>query len=95
MKIIAMLICLVGCIFIYCSHHHQSLFKQHLSKYYAFMGLILLIISIILLFYSVPKLVAIYMWSMALIVTWSLLPFIALFKKNISHETSCSTKNSA
>lgn len=93
MKVIAVMICLIGCVLIYCSHHHQNLLKQHLAKPSALIGLILLIISLILLFSSVPKLVAIYMWSMTLIATWSLLPFIALFKKNIPHEISHSTKN--
>lgn len=93
MKLIAVMICLIGCGLIYASHHHQNLMKQHLSKYYAWTGLFFLVISLILLFCSVPKLVAIYMWSMVLITTWSLLPFIALFKKNIPHEMSRSTKN--
>ncbi|RKG31227.1 hypothetical protein [Acinetobacter tianfuensis] len=94
MKIIAVMICLIGCVLIYCSHRNQNLLKQHLPKKYAVTGLFLLIISVVLLFYSVPKLVAIYMWSMTLIAVWSLIPFVALFKKNTPHETSASTKNS-
>ncbi|WP_180103680.1 hypothetical protein [Acinetobacter sp. YH12134] len=93
MKIIAVMICLIGCVLVYCSHRHQNLLKQHFAKSAGLIGLILLIISLILLFCSVPKLVAIYMWSMTLVATWSLLPFIALFKKNIPHEISHSTKN--
>lgn len=94
MKIIAIMMCLLGCVLIYCSHRHQNLLKQYLPQYYALIGLSLLIVSIVLFFNCVPKLVAIYMWVMILITTWSLLPFIPLFKKNILNEISHSTKNS-
>ena len=94
MKIIAIMICLLGCVLIYCSHPHQNIFRQSLSKLYAVIGLSFLIISIILFFMCVPKLVAIYMWMMILVATWSLLPFIPLFKKKILDEISHSTKNS-
>ena len=92
-KILAVILCLIGCITLYCSHHHQSLLKQKLSKPYVYLGLSLLIIALILLFIAVPKLVAIYMWLMTTLVVCSLIPFIALFKKNTSNEISNSTKN--
>ena len=93
MKILAVILCMIGCVMLYCSHHHQSLIKQKLSKPYVYAGLLLLILALILLFFAVPKLVAIYMWLMTMLVIWSLVPFIALFKKNISNEISHSTKN--
>jgi cell division protein FtsW (lipid II flippase) len=93
MKILAVILCLIGCVLLYCSHQHQKLLKQKLAKQAVYIGLSLVIVSLILLFISVPKLVAAYMWSMTMLVMWSLLPFIALFKKNISNEISDSTKN--
>ena len=93
MKIIDVMICLIGCVLAYCSHHHQNLLKQKLAKHYVYIGLGLLIISLSFLLISVPKLVAVYMWLMTMLVVWSLIPFIALFKKNIPHEISHSTKN--
>lgn len=93
MKMVAILICLIGCLTLYCSHHHQTLLKQHLSKSYRVIGVFMLIISLILLLFSVPKLVALYMWLMTMLVVWSLVPFIRLFKKNIPDEISRSTKN--
>lgn len=92
-KILAVILCLLGCITLYCSHPHQSLLKQKLSKPYVYAGTSLLIIALILLFIAVPKLVAIYMWLMTMLVVWSLIPFITLFKKNISNEISDATKN--
>ncbi|MFV5492361.1 hypothetical protein [Acinetobacter sp. ASP199] len=83
LKIFAVTLCLLGSLMLYGSHRHQSLFGTVLSKKNVILGGGLLMISMILLLCSVPKLVAIYMWCMTLITTWSLLPFIALFKKNI------------
>lgn len=93
MKIFAVLLCVMGSFILYCSHCHQSLLKQYLAKHYVYVGLALLMISIILLLMSVPKLVAVYMWLMTMLMVWSLVPFIVLFKKNIAHEISTSTKN--
>jgi len=92
-KIFAVILCMIGCIALYCSHHHQNLLKQKLAKHYVYIGLGLLIISLSFLLISVPKLVAVYMWLMTMLVVWSLIPFIALFKKNTSNEISDSTKN--
>ena len=92
-KIIAVVLCMMGCITLYCSHHHQTLLKQKLSNKFVYAGLTLLIISLILLFIAVPKLVAIYMWIMTVLVVCSLVPFITLFKKNTSNEISDAKKN--
>ncbi len=93
MKIVAVFICLLGSFILYCSHHHQTLLKQHLPKNLRLIGYVLLVLSIILLLCSVPKLVAIFMWLMSMLTVWSLAPFIVLFKKNIPNEISDSTKN--
>lgn len=92
-KILAVILCLIGCITLYCSHHRQTLLKSKLPKICVYLGLSLLIIALILLFIAVPKLVAIYMWLMTMLVVWSLIPFVTLFKKNISNEISDATKN--
>lgn len=81
MKIVAVILCLLGGLMLYGSHRHQTLFTTTLAKKFVILGGGLLMISIILLLCSVPKLVAVYMWCMTLITTWSLLPFMALFKK--------------
>lgn len=93
MKILAVILCMMGCLLLYFSHRHQNLLQQALSKRYVYVGLCFIILSLILLFISVPKLVAVYMWLMTMLVVWSLMPFVALLKKNTSNEISHSTKN--
>ncbi|RKG46366.1 MULTISPECIES: hypothetical protein [Acinetobacter] len=93
MKILAVILCMMGCLLLYFSHRHQNLLQQTLGKRYVYVGFCFIIISLIFLLISVPKLVAVYMWLMTLLVAWSLIPFVALFKKNTSNEISHSTKN--
>ncbi|QCO23061.1 hypothetical protein C9E88_16770 [Acinetobacter cumulans] len=93
MKILAVILCMMGCLLLYFSHRHQNLLQQSLRKHHLYIGLSLILVSLIFLLMSVLKLVAVYMWLMTLLVVWSLIPFVALFKKNIPHEISRSTKN--
>lgn len=93
-KIIAITICITGSFLIYASHRHQTLIKQHLPKFFSLLGGLLLLFSIGLLLASLPRLVAVFMWLMTIITLWSLLPFMALLKKNNTHEHDIPRKNS-
>jgi cobalamin synthase len=94
-KIFAITLCLIGCLLFYFSHRHQNLFKQTLSKRYSYVGICFIVISLLVLFLSVPKLVAVYMWLITMLVAWTFIPFVVLFKKNIPDEKANSTRNSA
>lgn len=93
MKMIAIFICMTGALLLYCSHPHQNLLKLPLNKTFRIIGLGCLLISLIVLLNVVPKLVAVFMWLMTMLVIWTFAPFIRLLKKNITHEISNSTKN--
>ncbi len=94
MKLLSFFLCLLGSLFIYFSHVNQSIFKQPLSKFFFYFAIFLLILSLVLWIYSLPKLVAVFMWFATMIVTWSFIPVLPLLKRFIPHEIVKSAKDS-
>ncbi|KJH64411.1 hypothetical protein FY048_05450 [Acinetobacter sp. 1124_18A] len=83
MKLIGLFLTLLGAVSVYCSHSNQNLLSQHLPTLFKYLGLLFLIIGLIALFASLPKVVAAFCWFMLLIFAWSFLPFVALFKRKL------------
>lgn len=83
MKLIGLFLTLLGAVSVYCSHSNQNLLSQHLPTLFKYLGLLFLVIGLIALFASLPKVVAAFCWFMLIIFAWSFLPFIALFKRKL------------
>ena len=95
MKFFAFLLCFLGAVLMYCSHSNQALLKQPLSKKIRYLGALCIFLAFLTFLMLVPKLVAVFMWLMTILVAWSFLPFIPLLQRYISHEVSKSAKDSA
>jgi hypothetical protein len=83
MKLIGLFLTLLGAVSVYCSHSNQNLLSQHLPTLFKYLGLLFLVVGLIALFASLPKVVATFCWSMLIIFAWSFLPFMALFKRKL------------
>ncbi len=83
MKLIGLFLTLLGAVSVYCSHSNQNLLSQHLPTLFKYLGLLFLVIGLIALFASLPKVVAAFCWFMLIIFAWSFLPFMALFKRKL------------
>lgn len=94
MKILAFLLGFTGSLLIYLSHPNQQIFRQFLPRSYRYTGLIFILLALPVFLFVLPKLVAVCMWLMTLLVAWSFLPFIPLFKRYVPHESADSTKDS-
>lgn len=83
MKLIGLFLTLLGAVSVYCSHSNQNLLSQHLPTLCKYLGLLFLVVGLIALFASLPKVVAAFCWFMLIIFAWSFLPFMALFKRKL------------
>jgi len=83
MKLIGLFLTLLGAVSVYCSHSSQNLLSQHLPALFKYLGLLFLVVGLIALFASLPKVVAAFCWFMLIIFAWSFLPFMALFKRKL------------
>lgn len=83
MKVFGIILTLLGAFLLYCSHSNQNIFAQFLPSIFKIIGLISILIGLIFLVFSLPKLVAILTWSMMLIFFWSFCPFVMLFKRKL------------
>jgi hypothetical protein len=83
MKLIGLFLTLLGAVSVYCSHSNQKLLSQHLPTLFKYLGLLFLVIGLIALFASLPKVVAAFCWFMLIIFAWSFLPFMVLFKRKL------------
>ncbi|RYL28622.1 hypothetical protein [Acinetobacter piscicola] len=81
MKILGICFVFLGAFSIYSSHHNQNLFAKPLPPLFKWLGMSALMISLVLLIISLPKLVACLIWVMLLITVWSFAPFLSLFKR--------------
>lgn len=86
MHTVAYIFTLVGAILVYLSHSNQMLLQQSFNTVGMWSGVVILFISAILLFLSLPKAVALLTWLILPITVWSFMPFIGLVKKGLSHE---------
>jgi hypothetical protein len=80
-KFLGLFLSLLGWILLYLSHHHQALIAQKLSRIWRYFGIGASILGLILLLFSLPKLVAVLMWLAICTLICSFLPFLALFKQ--------------
>jgi hypothetical protein len=83
MKLIGLFLTMLGAVSVYCSHSNQNLLSQHLPTLFKYLGLLFLVVGLIALFASLPKVVAAFCWFMLIIFAWSFLPFMALFKRKL------------
>ncbi|KAB0628883.1 hypothetical protein F7P75_03675 [Acinetobacter gandensis] len=81
MKFIAFFFVLLGSALMYCTHPNQIILKRPLTSIYRWFGLGAIILALILFLISVPKLVAIFMWLLTMLIVWSFFPFISLMIK--------------
>lgn len=93
MKFLAFLLCFTGSLLIYCRHSNQNLLKHSLSKAFHYLGFFLVILALPIFIWSLPKLVAVFMWLMTMLVVWSFIPFIPLLKRYLPYEVSKSAKD--
>ena len=84
MKFIAFFCVLLGSVVMYCSHTNQDLLHKQLPDSTRWFALLSIGIALILFLISTPKLVAIFMWLLTIVVVWSFLPFIPLIFKKYS-----------
>lgn len=95
MKLLAFLLCFTGSLLVYCSHSNQNLLKQSLTKAFYYLGVFLVVLALPIFLLQLPKLVAVFMWLMTMLVVWSFIPFIPLFNRYLPHEVSKSAKDTA
>lgn len=84
MKFLAFFFVFLGSILLYCTHPNQGLMKSVLSRSYRWLGVGSLVLALLLFVLSLPKLAAVYMWLLTLLVVWSFLPFFPLMMKKYS-----------
>lgn len=83
MKVLGIIFTLIGALFFYCQHSNQNLLPQSLPRIFKCIGILSLIIGLIFLLLSVPKLVACLVWLIIMIFMWTFVPFIHLFRKEL------------
>lgn len=81
-KLLGILLTLLGCISLYLCHPNQILLKSSLSKTFTYLGAIGLVAGLLILFFSIPKLVAVLIWLAVITLVWSFIPFLNLFKRS-------------
>ncbi|TCB53399.1 hypothetical protein E0H84_11760 [Acinetobacter terrestris] len=85
MKFLAFCFVFIGSVLVYCTHRNQRLVQDVLPQFYRWLGFGFIALSLPLFLVNLPKLVAVYMWLLTMLVVWTFLPFIALImKKNSS-----------
>ncbi|MBP6114682.1 MAG: hypothetical protein KA474_08195 [Acinetobacter sp.] len=84
MKFIAFFCVFFGCVLMYCTHVNQDLLDKKLPDSLRWFALLSIGLALILFLISTPKLVAIFMWLLTILVMWSFLPFIPLIFKKYS-----------
>ncbi|RFC82516.1 hypothetical protein C9E89_016090 [Acinetobacter sichuanensis] len=84
MKTFGIILTLLGTFSIYCSHYNQNLLASPLPKIFKIIGLGLLLLALIVLLISLPKVVACFVWVVLMILVWSHIPFITLFKRRLN-----------
>ncbi|HAV5441402.1 hypothetical protein N3K59_06075 [Acinetobacter baumannii] len=82
LKLLGIILALLGCISLYLSHPNQNLLQTNLSKTFIYLGTTILFASLIILLFSIPKLVAVLIWLAVITLVWSFIPFLNLFKRN-------------
>ncbi|MCW8040017.1 MULTISPECIES: hypothetical protein [Acinetobacter] len=83
MKFLAFSFVFIGSILLYCTHANQRLVQAVLPPFYRWIGFGCVVLSLLLFLATLPKLAAIYMWLLTMLVVWTFLPFIPLMiKKN-------------
>lgn len=80
MKFIAFFLAFAGSVVMYSTHVHQGLFTQPLPKYFRWIGSGCIFIALVMLCVSLPKLVAVFMWLITMLMVWSFLPFFPHLK---------------
>ncbi len=81
LKSLGIILALCASCLVYLHHPNQSLLKQPLPHYAATLGWVVYIVALLILLYTLPKLVAVFLWLAVLIAVWSFAPFISLFKR--------------
>ena len=81
MKILGICLLLFGAFSLYASHQNQNLFSKQLPMLFKYLGYLALLVSLLCLLISLPKVVACFIWVMFLIAVWSFAPFLHLFKR--------------
>ena len=73
---------LLSCISLYLCHPNQILLKSYLSRTFTYLGVTGLITGLLILLFSIPKLVAVLIWLAVITLVWSFIPFLSLFKRS-------------
>ncbi|SNQ29540.1 hypothetical protein SAMN05444584_1498 [Acinetobacter apis] len=84
MKMLGILLTLIGTLSIYCSHKNQNLFIVPLPQIFKLLGIEILLVALIVLLISLPKVVACFIWITLMILVWSHIPFIKLLKRRLN-----------
>ncbi|MCH7335172.1 hypothetical protein [Acinetobacter sp. NIPH 2699] len=82
LKLLGIMISLFSCMSLYLSHPNQILLKSSLPKTCLYMGSIGLVTGLIILLFSIPTLVAVFIWLAAITLVWSFIPFLNLLKRS-------------
>ena len=87
MHTVAYVMTLLGAVLLYLTHHNQMLLAQALGQSFRWMGMGIVLISLVVLYLVLPKAVAILTWLIVLIAVWSFMPFLGLIQqKKVKHE---------
>ncbi|MEB6675833.1 hypothetical protein MXL88_02895 [Acinetobacter haemolyticus] len=81
-KFLGIILSLSGCISLYLSHPNQILLKSPLSKTFVYLGAVGLFLGLIILWFSLQKLVAVFVWLAIMTLVWSFIPFLNLLKRH-------------
>ncbi|RYY79228.1 MAG: hypothetical protein EOO69_07375 [Moraxellaceae bacterium] len=86
MKAFGILLTLWGCLSLYLSHPHQALLKTQFSSKFAYGGIVIVMLGLLILLYALPALVAVCVWVVIAIFIWSFIPFLPFFKRYMPDE---------
>jgi len=81
-KILGIILSLLGSTGLYLCHPNQILLKSNLSKKFIYLSTAAIITGLVILLFSIPKLVAVFIWLAVITFVWSFIPFLSLFKRN-------------
>ena len=86
-KILGIGLALISCTILFLSHSNQNLIPTALSNIYLIWSWMGFGLSLVLLCYALPTLVAVFVWIAIATLVWSFSPFVALLKRSPSDES--------
>ena len=86
MKFLAIGLTVLGTVLFMLSHPNQSILKHHLSVGVRYFSIVSVVFGLLLFLIYLPMLVGVFIWCVAIMLMYSIFPFITVFKVRTTHD---------